>query len=318
MLGSVTLDLDPVDRGRSTVGGLGPRRHRWIYQDETIVRGSAGLTPSSSYSIREIDPERLLVLVVDIPDSDSETEDPSEPTSEMDTTEWIENVLRNETTEEPSLGPTSGILVSPTGFYEGSTFGLPVFSPIAETVGSHFPASYLSLEQRIQAAENQIAALQAELARTNRHFHLFRQARQFETARANRLVAEVAQIRGTPKVHQRVGRQMRPRPRPRLVGETLVDVSLYRVRTLIGPHSLDHETEAMPKSSSYGQTNIANHEIIGNFMTKLTELLEATLANQRGERAQSTSNDEALERFLRFRTLEFHGEVEQEAKAELF
>ncbi|KAI5656796.1 hypothetical protein M9H77_25589 [Catharanthus roseus] len=27
MLGSVTLDLDPVNRGRSTVGGLGPRRY---------------------------------------------------------------------------------------------------------------------------------------------------------------------------------------------------------------------------------------------------------------------------------------------------
>ncbi|KAI5653933.1 hypothetical protein M9H77_31120 [Catharanthus roseus] len=26
MLGSVILDLDPVDRGHSTVGGLGPRR----------------------------------------------------------------------------------------------------------------------------------------------------------------------------------------------------------------------------------------------------------------------------------------------------
>ncbi|KAI5667981.1 hypothetical protein M9H77_17834 [Catharanthus roseus] len=26
MLGSVTLDLDPVDRGRSIIGGLGPRR----------------------------------------------------------------------------------------------------------------------------------------------------------------------------------------------------------------------------------------------------------------------------------------------------
>ncbi|KAI5652968.1 hypothetical protein M9H77_30155 [Catharanthus roseus] len=46
----------------------------------------------------------------------------------------------------------------------------------------------------------QIVALQAELARTNRHFHLSRQARQFETARANGLAAEVAQIRGTPVV----------------------------------------------------------------------------------------------------------------------
>ncbi|KAI5667835.1 hypothetical protein M9H77_17688 [Catharanthus roseus] len=67
-----------------------------------------------------------------------------------------------------------------------------------------------------------------------------------------------------------------------------------------GPHSPGHETEAMPKSSSHRQTNAASHEIIGNFMTKMTELLEATLTNRRGERAQNTSNDEALERFLRF------------------
>ncbi|KAI5671273.1 hypothetical protein M9H77_11637 [Catharanthus roseus] len=94
------------------------------------------------------------------------------------------------------------------------------------------------------------------------------------------------------------GRQTRPRPRPRLAGETLVDVSLDRVRTLIGPHSPDHKTEAMPESSSHRQTNITSDEIIGNFMTKMTELLEATLANRRGERPQNSSNDEALERFL--------------------
>ncbi|KAI5677206.1 hypothetical protein M9H77_08156 [Catharanthus roseus] len=85
-----------------------------------------------------------------------------------------------------------------------------------------------------------------------------------------------------------------------------------------GPHSLGHKTEAILESSSHGQTNAASHEIIGNFMTKMTELLEATLANRRGERAQNTSNDKALERFLRFWPSEFHGEVEQEAKAELF
>ncbi|KAI5676515.1 hypothetical protein M9H77_07465 [Catharanthus roseus] len=39
MLGSVTLDLDPVDRGRSTVGGLGPRR---LGQEGTTGYGSTG------------------------------------------------------------------------------------------------------------------------------------------------------------------------------------------------------------------------------------------------------------------------------------
>ncbi|KAI5676815.1 hypothetical protein M9H77_07765 [Catharanthus roseus] len=39
MLGSVTLDLDPVDRGRSTVGGLGPRR---LGQEGPTGYGSTG------------------------------------------------------------------------------------------------------------------------------------------------------------------------------------------------------------------------------------------------------------------------------------
>ncbi|KAI5663623.1 hypothetical protein M9H77_22946 [Catharanthus roseus] len=81
---------------------------------------------------------------------------------------------------------------------------------------------------------------------------------------------------------------------------------------------LDHENEAMPESSSHGPTSTASHEIIGNLMTKMTELLEATLANQRGERTHNSSNDEALEQFLRFQPPKFHGKVEQEAKAELF
>ncbi|KAI5653375.1 hypothetical protein M9H77_30562 [Catharanthus roseus] len=103
-----------------------------------------------------------------------------------------------------------------------------------------------------------------------------------------------------------------------LMRKTLEIQTYLLFRKFSGPHSPDHETEVMPESSSHGQTNTASHEIMGNFMTKMTELLEATLANRRGERAQSTSNDEALERFLPFRPSDFHGEVEQEAKAELF
>ncbi|KAI5662105.1 hypothetical protein M9H77_21428 [Catharanthus roseus] len=66
-------------------------------------------------------------------------------------------------------------------------------------------------------------------------------------------------------------------------------------RKMPGPHSPSHENEAMPENSSHGPTDTASHEIIGNFMTKMTELLEATLANRIGERTHNTSNDEALE-----------------------
>ncbi|KAI5654966.1 hypothetical protein M9H77_32153 [Catharanthus roseus] len=37
MLGSYTLDLDPVDRGRSTMGGLGPRRYYFKCRDSADV-----------------------------------------------------------------------------------------------------------------------------------------------------------------------------------------------------------------------------------------------------------------------------------------
>ncbi|KAI5658133.1 hypothetical protein M9H77_26926 [Catharanthus roseus] len=189
-----------------------------------IEYGMPEFVPMTPFKVS--DPVRRAYHVVDIPDSDSETvngpvgtemdieKDPSEPTTKMDTTEWIKNL---------------------------------------RLWGHIFPASCLSLELRFQEAENQIAALQAELAKTNRHFHLSRQARQLETARVNRLATKVAQIRGTLEVQQR------------------------------GPHSPDHETETMPESSLHGQRNTASHEIIGNFMAKMTELLEATLANQRGD-----------------------------------
>ncbi|KAI5667724.1 hypothetical protein M9H77_17577 [Catharanthus roseus] len=84
---------------------------------------------------------------------------------------------------------------------------------------------------------------------------------------------------------------------PRRV-RTLIGYLMILIFEVAGLHSSNHETEAMPESSSHGQPNAASHEIIGNFMTKMTRLLEATLVNRRGERALNTSNDEALERFL--------------------
>ncbi|KAI5674219.1 hypothetical protein M9H77_14583 [Catharanthus roseus] len=165
MLGRCTLDLDPVDRGRSTVGGLGPRR----YYDDTIIRGSVGSRPSSSYSLREIDPEQPSVAVIYIPDSDSKT---------IDGPDSIEMVIK----EDPK--PTSGIPASPTSLYEDSTSALPVSSPLAETTGSCSFVPCHSLEQGHQVVESRIATLQVELART-------------KTARVDRLAGEVAQMRRT-------------------------------------------------------------------------------------------------------------------------
>ncbi|KAI5669314.1 hypothetical protein M9H77_19167 [Catharanthus roseus] len=62
----------------------------------------------------------------------------------------------------------------------------------------------------------------------------------------------------------------------------------------------------------------ATHKVIENFMTKMTELLETSMATRRNKRVPATGANEALERFLKFRPPEFHGEVEQEIKAELF
>ncbi|KAI5659975.1 hypothetical protein M9H77_28768 [Catharanthus roseus] len=56
MLGSVTLDLDSVDRGRSTIGGLDPMRlesildRSWMYREQLVpgVKGTPSTESSSS------------------------------------------------------------------------------------------------------------------------------------------------------------------------------------------------------------------------------------------------------------------------------
>ncbi|KAI5677975.1 hypothetical protein M9H77_08925 [Catharanthus roseus] len=194
MLGTVTLDLDPVDRGRSTIGGLGPRRYCQV--------GSGGA-------------HRLGLS-------------------------WCMHVFLK----------ILGVVATPMCL---DSLRLPV------PRGTQVPYS-----ATIDLAEEYGVS-------------------QVETAGLS--TAKITQMRGTPEIR-----------------------TYLWFRKMLGPHFPVHETEAVPESSSHGQTNAASHEIIGNFMTKMTK----------GERAQNSSNGEALERFLRFRPSEFHGEVEQEAKAELF
>ncbi|KAI5669495.1 hypothetical protein M9H77_19348 [Catharanthus roseus] len=192
MLGSVTVDLDPVDRGHSTVGGLGPRRLSWCMHVFLKISGVMA-TPMCLDSLR-----------------------------------------------------------------------LPGY------------------------------------ARTLQKIYIFHKS--FESTYFAGSVPRGAQVPNFAVVDLAEGYQ----------GVTVYSSCLVRqletAGKMSGPHSPGHKIEAMPESSSHGQTNVTSHEIIGNFMTKMTE----------GERAQNISNDEALERFLRFWAPESHGEVEQENKVELF
>ncbi|KAI5659807.1 hypothetical protein M9H77_28600 [Catharanthus roseus] len=95
-----------------------------------------------------------------------------------------------------------------------------------------------------------------------------------------------------------------------------------------GSQSPNRADEAMSESSQNRQSEPmreatprpeqATHMVIENFMIKMTELLETSMDTRRNERVPATRADEALERFLKFRPLEFYGDVEQEIKVELF
>ncbi|KAI5676223.1 hypothetical protein M9H77_07173 [Catharanthus roseus] len=99
-------------------------------------------------------------------------------------------------------------------------------------------------------------------------------------------------------------------------------------RNMLGSQSPNHADEAMSESSQNRQfepireatprQEQATHKVIENFMIKMTELLETSMATRRNERVLATGVDEVLERFLKFRPPEFYGGVEQEIKAKLF
>ncbi|KAI5652977.1 hypothetical protein M9H77_30164 [Catharanthus roseus] len=54
----------------------------------------------------------------------------------------------------------------------------------------------------------------------------------------------------------------------------------------------------------------ATYKVKENFMIRMRELSETSMAIKRNERVPAIGTDEALERFLKFRPLEFYGEAE--------
>ncbi|KAI5683458.1 hypothetical protein M9H77_04686 [Catharanthus roseus] len=110
--------------------------------------------------------------------------------------------------------------------------------------------------------------------------------------------------------------------------DVLVASVLRRSRNMLGSQSPNHADEAISKNSQNRQfepmreatprPEQATHKVIENFMIKMTELLETSMATRRNERVPATGADEALERFLKFQPPKFYGDVEQEIKAERF
>ncbi|KAI5671623.1 hypothetical protein M9H77_11987 [Catharanthus roseus] len=89
-----------------------------------------------------------------------------------------------------------------------------------------------------------------------------------------------------------------------------------RTDEVMSENSQNRQSEPTREATSRPEQAI--HKVIENFMIKMTELLETSMATRRNERVPVTGADEALERFLKFRPPEFYGDVEQEIKAELF
>ncbi|KAI5652346.1 hypothetical protein M9H77_29533 [Catharanthus roseus] len=134
-----------------------------------------------------------------------------------------------------------------------------------------------------------------EISRIDALFYTTRQAHRQAAARAAMLERELAQMR-----RLRVVGSQSPNHADEAISESFQNRQSEPIR------------EATPRLEQ------ATHKVIENFMIKMTELLETSMATRRNERVPAIGADEALERFLKFRPPEFYGEVEHEIKAELF
>ncbi|KAI5666303.1 hypothetical protein M9H77_16156 [Catharanthus roseus] len=139
------------------VAGLGMEyhSHRWIYQEGMFVDGPSRTTSSSSYSLREIIPEREPIPAIDFLDSElvegpvipsiglgaSIKEDPSEPQSDL------EMILEPEEVAPANVGDMGT-------FVAGSSLIAASLSPILPVeVREHDSCGYcLWREQQVEAA----------------------------------------------------------------------------------------------------------------------------------------------------------------------
>ncbi|KAI5678579.1 hypothetical protein M9H77_09529 [Catharanthus roseus] len=334
----------PYSAAVDLVVGLGASQvmahpsHRWTYREGTLVDEPSRTTSSSSssYSLKEIIPEREPILVIDLSDDESVEgpemapvvapgigpgtsieEDLSEPTSDSE--------MRPEPEQgTPAVTGSMGTSVANTMPATASPTPIP---PVAYV--SSFPPSLLRggvreydicgyclwREQRAEAASQQVIALREEISRMDALFYAARQARRQETARA--AIQFIAHFLGTTRDSvDRARDELESRPGGSGSQNMSGSQSPNRTDEVMSENSQNRQSE--PTREATPRPEQATHNVIENFMIKMTELLETSMATRRNERVPVTGADEALERFLKFRPPEFYGDVEQEIKAELF
>ncbi|KAI5681103.1 hypothetical protein M9H77_02330 [Catharanthus roseus] len=239
---------------------------------------------SSSYSLREIVPEREPIPVINLSDDESVEgpemasvapgiglgksieEDPSEPTSDSEMMPELEGVA-----------PTDA---------EGTTTFIAGGSPLSV---SPICGYCLWREQRVEASCQQVVALREGISRMDVLFYAARQAWRQEMARAAILERELAQTR---EAHAAREREILELNNERDCLRQFIAQYLGTTRD-----SVDRARDELGSRP-------------GCFGSQCPQANRLWVV--------ATGADEALEQFLKFRPPEFYGEVEQEIKVELF
>ncbi|KAI5668331.1 hypothetical protein M9H77_18184 [Catharanthus roseus] len=256
--------------------------HRWIYQEGTLVGGPSRTTSLSSYSRREIVPERESISVIDLSNSESVErpvasgiglgasieEDPSEPKSDVE--------MRVEAASQQIAELRKEISWMDALFYT------------ARQARRQETARATMLEMELDQMWESHAAQEREIMELiHERDWLRRFFAQFVTTTRDSIDRAHVELESRPGC--------------------------------FGSRSSNHADEAVSESSQNRQSELlreatpppeqVTHTVIENSIIKMTELLETSMATRRNERVLATGVDDVSERFLKFQPPEFYGEL---------
>ncbi|KAI5673810.1 hypothetical protein M9H77_14174 [Catharanthus roseus] len=174
--------------------------HRWTYREGTLVDEPSRTTSSSSssYSLREIVPEREPIPVIDLSDDESVEGPEMAPVAP--------GIGPGTSIEEDPSGPASDseMVPEPDGVAPADAEGTGTFTAGGSPLSVSPICGYsLWREQRAEVASQQVVALREEISRMDALFYAARQARQQETMRAAMSERELAHTREAHAARER-------------------------------------------------------------------------------------------------------------------